>query len=70
MVFTSQMRCQSALLASSPPPMAMPAFEQNTSLPMALYKARREMTIGTIEVTAGFLLTWRSDAEDLCRRYR
>jgi hypothetical protein len=35
-----------------------------------LYKARRQTTIATIEVTAGFLLTRRSDAEDLCRCYR
>jgi len=35
-----------------------------------LYEARRKTTIRTIEVTAGFLLTRRSDAEDLCRCYR
>jgi hypothetical protein len=35
-----------------------------------LYKARRETTIGTVEVTAGFLLTRRSNAEDLCKNTR
>jgi len=35
-----------------------------------LYQARRETTIGSIEVAAGLFLTRRSDAENLCWRYR